>query len=633
MKINNLKINKFGKLENKEINLKNKINIIYGKNESGKSSLLEFIISMFYGLSKNKKGKQISNFEKYTPWEEGDFSGKISYELDDGKKYEVFREFKKKNPKIYDENLNDISKEFNIDKTKGNNFFYDQVKIEEELFLSTIVSKQQELKLEKNVQNNLIQKTANIVETGEENISFEKIINKLNKKQIEEIGTQRTQDRPINNIEKKLKKINEEKELLKNYIEEKNNINNYKNELIKKINKKEIKLELIKNIKKINEENNLKNEKININKNYLNNFEEKIKEKNNELNKIKKIKIENKKIKNNLLKNIIIPILFILINLILYIFLKNIIINCIGILILFIYLIFIYKNNKKIKIKIKEEEKIKNKIIENKNKLEEEIEELKKEKIKKQEEIKLEEEKQNVENKLEKEKIKNNYLNKIEENEINNLINNININYLLENEQNELNELKLNIHKLELEEKNILNNLEKLSELEEEQKNLEEKYEELEKENKYINMAKEEIEKAYIEMKEKISPKFTKELSSNISKITNGKYTNVKINDDGMITVETKNGNYTILETLSVGTIEQLYLSLRLSFIEDVSNEKMPIMLDEAFAFYDDERLENILNYLNKKYENRQILLFTCTNREKEILDRQKIPYNFVEIN
>ena len=39
MKINNLKINGFGKLEDKEINLKNGINIIYGKNETGKSTL------------------------------------------------------------------------------------------------------------------------------------------------------------------------------------------------------------------------------------------------------------------------------------------------------------------------------------------------------------------------------------------------------------------------------------------------------------------------------------------------------------------------------------------------------------------------------------------------------------------
>ena len=69
-----------------------------------------------------------------------DFSGKITYELDNNKKYEIFRDFKKKNPKIFNENMEDISKEFSIDKTKGNEFFYEQTKVDEDLFLSTLSS-------------------------------------------------------------------------------------------------------------------------------------------------------------------------------------------------------------------------------------------------------------------------------------------------------------------------------------------------------------------------------------------------------------------------------------------------------------------------------------------------------------
>ena len=47
MKIEKIKINNFGKLENKEIELDDGINIIYGKNESGKTTLLKFITAMF----------------------------------------------------------------------------------------------------------------------------------------------------------------------------------------------------------------------------------------------------------------------------------------------------------------------------------------------------------------------------------------------------------------------------------------------------------------------------------------------------------------------------------------------------------------------------------------------------------
>ena len=117
MKIENLKINAYGKLEEKEIQFSDHINIVHGNNESGKSTLLKFISNIFYGTSKNKKGKEYSDYDLYKPWNSNEFSGKIAYKLDNGEKYEVYREFGgKKNPKIYNEQLEDISKKFTIDK-------------------------------------------------------------------------------------------------------------------------------------------------------------------------------------------------------------------------------------------------------------------------------------------------------------------------------------------------------------------------------------------------------------------------------------------------------------------------------------------------------------------------------------
>ena len=89
LKINKLKINSYGKLKEKEIELKNGINLIYGENEAGKSTLIKFIINSFYGISKNKKGKEFSDYEKYKPWSGEEFSGKINYELDNNEKYEI----------------------------------------------------------------------------------------------------------------------------------------------------------------------------------------------------------------------------------------------------------------------------------------------------------------------------------------------------------------------------------------------------------------------------------------------------------------------------------------------------------------------------------------------------------------
>ena len=207
MKINYLKINGFGKIKNKEINLEKNINLIYGKNESGKSTLLKFIYCMIYGVSKNKNGKEISDFEKYKPWNSEEFSGKLIYILDSGEKFEVFREFSKKNPKIYNSNLEEISKQFNIDKNKGNQFFYDQTKIDESLFLSTNIVEQQEVVLDNNNQNILTQKIANILSAGDDNVSYKKVMANLSKKLIEEVGTERTVGRPLNEVEEKIREL------------------------------------------------------------------------------------------------------------------------------------------------------------------------------------------------------------------------------------------------------------------------------------------------------------------------------------------------------------------------------------------------------------------------------------------
>ena len=308
MKINKLKINGFGKIENKEINLNNNINLIYGENEAGKTTLLKFISGMLYGISKNKNKKEFPDYEKYKPWQAQEFSGKIEYTLDNNEKYEVFRDFTKKNPKIY-KNSEDISKNFNIDKTKGNEFFYEQTGMDETSFLSTTLIEQKEVVLDSIEQNTLVQKIANLLSTGEENISYKKTITTLNKKQLEEVGTSRTVGKPINVIAENIEKLMNEQKNATASDEQKNELLKKQNSNMVKLKDKEIKTELIKKILLIKNEEILENEKIKINNDIIN--EEKIKINNfknkNKINKINKNKI-------NKLFNYIILFLLILIN-------------------------------------------------------------------------------------------------------------------------------------------------------------------------------------------------------------------------------------------------------------------------------------------------------------------------------
>lgn len=627
MKINNLKINGFGKIENKEINLENKINIIYGKNESGKSTIFNFIVSMLYGCSKLKKGKNISNFEKYKPWNTEEFSGKIKYELDNNKKYEIIRKFKSKNPIIYNENSEDISKQFNNDKTKGINYFYEQTGIDEDLFISTTAVAQEEIKLEKNNENLIIQKITNIASTGEDNTSYKNAINKLNKKQLNEIGTSRSNDRPINKIEKELNELKIKKNNLNNVIINKENFEIENNKIKTEINNSENKIEIIKNIKEIIEKNKIEKEKINLISENVLNYEKEIDNLKNEKEKISKKTIKEKNNKNNKLIIEIISLILSIIILATGIILKNNIIKITTLIPTAVFIATLYINirNKKEIRKIKENNKIiKREEINIENKIEIIEKNIKDEKLKKE---LLENKIKNIIN-IEKEKIKNKYNS---EKYIEELFLDNNIENTYEKEIKILNENKLQLHKLEIEKNNMEEKLNNLILIDEKINYLEEQYKELMQKNESIEYAKNILEKAYIEMKQNITPKFIKNLSEIIKEISDNKYEEIKFNNEDGLIVEKENGEYVGVDKLSVGTIDQLYLAFRLSIIKEISEERIPIILDEAFAYYDEKRLENILKYLSEKIDN-QIVIFTCTKREKEILERLKINYNFINL-
>ena len=611
MKVKEIKINAFGTLKNKEINLSDKINIIHGKNESGKSTLLTYIKTAFYGISRNKNGKEISDYDKYKPWSGEEFSGKIKYTLDNGEQFEIFRDFNKKNPKIYNAKLEDVTNQFNIDKKEGSQFFFEQVGIDENIFTSTIMAEQLEVKLSEQRQNILIQKIANIAGTGNSNMSYNKAKDRLNKKQLDEVGTERTQGKPINILKNKIKNIEQILGKLNLYKENKSIIEQNKIKLKNKIREQEQRKELIKQISELNEKIIIETEKANYKRNIKEEKESRIQELINEKNKLIQ---ENKNNKTN--NKLFIIIFLVLISLLIanIVIIKNKFITYTTLILVGAEIVIYYL------AKAQKEKRKKEVIKNNTDLINTKIELLEKEKEVIEEEIKTEEN----ELKAEKEHIKNKY--NIELYDIENSKND------LEQITNEINEGKIKLNTLEIEEKGISSQLEELITLQEEHENLSEQLKEIEQKNYEINLAKEFLEKAYEKMKINITPKFTENLSQTIKNITNDKYSKVNINDENGLIIEMQNGEYVSAEKLSIGTIDQLYLSLRMSMVEEISKEKMPIILDEAFAYYDDERLENILKYLIERFNNHQLIIFTCTNREKEILNKLNYKFNNIEL-
>ncbi len=625
MKINGFKINGFGKLKNNNIELSNGINVIFGENESGKSSMLKFISAMFYGASKNKNGKEISDFDKFKPWKTEEFSGKINYTLDNGESFEVYREFKKKNPIIYNSNKEDISKTFKIDKTKGIEFFLEQTGIDEETFYSTAISEQEGLRLSKSSQASIIQKISNLISSGDDNISYKKSMDKINKMQNEEVGTERTSQRPINIVDSKINRLLQEKLGLESYKERAQDSLPERDRLYEEIQEDENKKEFLKEIKSKKDNNRLKSAEINFNKNLEKEYNEKIRELNKKISTHTESDIRNKKIN---FKNYYITLaLLIILFLVLLIFLPK---KELSALILIPILVTIYKM-------YESKKKIENIDLEKRDstsKIASEIDILKQNQEIQRKEAEEKEYKLNKEIERDREDIISKYQNKVGIGYIEEYLDKTYEELVrkIELKENKINSSKFRLQTIENNIREINSKLENLSSIEEELQNAEEEKEELISLNNSYNIAKECLERAYSQVKENISPKFTENLCTIISEISNNRYKNIIVTDSEGLNVEIDDGRYIPASRLSVGTVDQMYLSLRLSALAEISNETMPIILDEAFAYFDNDRLTNILKYINKNFKNNQIIIFTCSEREQNVLDNLKIDYNLINL-
>lgn len=135
-----------------------------------------------------------------------------------------------------------------------------------------------------------------------------------------------------------------------------------------------------------------------------------------------------------------------------------------------------------------------------------------------------------------------------------------------------------------------------------------------------VHEAMNTLSKMSAEIHETFGDKLNDFASEYFAKITEGKYTAVDIDEHFNITLKTPDRTVP-LDQLSRGTIEQVYLSVRLAAAKLLWEQKsMPVMLDDVFAFYDEMRLSSALSLL--KNLDCQVLLFTCHKREQNIIDQ-----------
>jgi len=107
--LRSLAIAGFGRLRDRRFTFAPGLNVIYGENESGKSTLCTAIAATLYGLDRRK--------EIWRPWDGGPFATTLSYELKNGREIEVARDYDAKAPRVYDRNGTDLAAELGEGRT------------------------------------------------------------------------------------------------------------------------------------------------------------------------------------------------------------------------------------------------------------------------------------------------------------------------------------------------------------------------------------------------------------------------------------------------------------------------------------------------------------------------------------
>ncbi|MDU5082267.1 AAA family ATPase [uncultured Tissierella sp.] len=181
---------------------------------------------------------------------------------------------------------------------------------------------------------------------------------------------------------------------------------------------------------------------------------------------------------------------------------------------------------------------------------------------------------------------------------------------------------------------NILGkNIERLIVIEEEIERKIKYKEELENKYKSLEIAAQAIEELSRDIHSQFTPAINKKVSKIVEKITEGKYNNIKISESLNISVENPITREIIdINSLSGGTIDQLYFSLRFGIINSMVDNKLPLILDDCFIQYDDSRLKNIIEFLTDIGNERQVILFTCHNREKKALEDLGAKFNLINL-
>lgn len=125
------------------------------------------------------------------------------------------------------------------------------------------------------------------------------------------------------------------------------------------------------------------------------------------------------------------------------------------------------------------------------------------------------------------------------------------------------------------------------------------------------------LEAAKNELQRRFAPQISRRAQELFSRLTGGRYNRLTLGTDfGLQVAALEDVTLHSAQYPSDGTVDQLYLSLRLAVAEALTPEA-PLILDDALVRFDDDRLKIALEVLGQEAQEKQVLLFTCQSREE----------------
>lgn len=653
MRLEKIRVNGFGKITEKEIELNRNLNIVYGSNESGKSTIQAFIKAMLFGLGKNLKAG-IPEKERFRPWKSREYGGMLEYSLDNLKKFSIWRDFGSNQVKVSDSGYKDITNEFDKSKAGGVLFAQEHLGINSVMFESTCFISQLGIRLDSERELLMSDKITNMLETGNENVSYIQAVKALEKALIEEVGTDRTSERPLNKIRERIHFLEKERASFARILERTRVLEEEleelkRNELVLK--HKFMAVEALCN--GIKTEQKLKS--IQSSDNRIGELKYNLEQKKSEISQVLRnipsgSAVFDEDVANHLTKlqseigKIVRKFSLLFgggMGMLVYVLgrsivmrdflITDIILEAAALIIIIVGIALYIKPLITGKSEVRdilsagsvktiseyfEKKKEIQFLLEKKGILEESAEIIRSQIGSIYEENKSIPDSGESYKNIDIQGIPDNIIEEIK------LIQSSEVEAYSKETINQLRKAELKINGVETEIKILSEQASRLPEIEEQLEG--ERQEELKlKEFAWcLTKAKKILDESSQELKNNTTPELSNRISSTVYDLTR-RYNHVKADAGGQgIKIILEDGNVIPPELLSGGTIDQVYFALRVAGIQMLSEngETLPLIIDEPFSQFDDDRIKLTAQMLGRISEKNQVIIFTCRQNEVDLL-------------